>query len=127
MYSEPQMKRRIMKLSANLMLTGGFDILVTHAPAGGWGDMEDLPHQGFKCFNGLLEKYRPAYMLHGHVHQAYGHFKREMTHSSGTRIINTCGSVRLCIQPEEYPEIGKTGSPLYDLYQRVKEVGNPRF
>ena len=37
----------------------GFDILLTHAPCRGYGDMEDLPHMGFECFNDLLNKYSP--------------------------------------------------------------------
>ena len=32
-----------------------FDILLTHAPCRGYGDMEDLPHRGFECFNDLLK------------------------------------------------------------------------
>lgn len=27
-----------------------FDILLTHAPAAGINDMDDLPHRGFQCF-----------------------------------------------------------------------------
>ena len=122
MYTEGEMKRRIGRLSANLMITGGFDVLLTHAPAEGYGDMEDLPHRGFSCFNRLLERYHPPYMLHGHVHKAYGRgFVRERKHPSGTRIINTCGSYRLQVDPKEYPPPGKTGSPFYDLYVRMKQ------
>ena len=120
MYTEGQMRRRIMKLGAGLMMTAGFDVLVSHAPAKGWGDLDDLPHQGFECFNSLLERYHPAYMLHGHVHKAYGHFCQELIHPGGTRIINTCGSCRLRVEPGDHPPRGKTGSPLYDLYIRMR-------
>ena len=120
MYTEAQMKRRIARLQASLMMTAGFDVLVTHAPAKGWGDLEDLPHQGFECFNSLMDRYHPKYMLHGHVHKSYGHFERMHEHSSGTHIINTCGAYRMEIGPEEHPARGKTGSPLYDRYIRMR-------
>lgn len=89
MYTEKQMARRVRKAGGRCLLTGGVDILLTHAPARGWGDMEDLPHRGFACFNTLLEKQKPAYMIHGHVHKSYAwDFKRETVHESGTRIVN---------------------------------------
>lgn len=88
MYTEKEMAKRIRKRRLELFWKKGFDVLLTHAPAAGWGDMEDLPHQGFECFNPLLEKWKPKYMLHGHVHKDYGHFQREQVHNSGTKIIN---------------------------------------
>lgn len=91
LYTEGQMRRRAGKALARSLLFGGIDILVTHAPARGYGDMEDLPHRGFSCFNGLLGAAKPSVMLHGHVHQSYGHFSRELPHPSGTRIINASG------------------------------------
>ena len=123
LYTEGEMKRRIFKLSAALMMTNGFDILLSHSPARGYGDLDDLPHKGYQCFNSLLDKYKPKYMLHGHVHQAYGHFVREREHGSGTRLINVCGSYRLEVKSSDYPAHGKTGSPLYDLYMRMKDGG----
>lgn len=96
MYTEEEMQKRIrplrMKMAAG-RLTGGraFNILLTHAPCRGYGDMEDIPHRGFDCFNELLEKYRPKLHCFGHVHQEYGHFKRTMDHPSGTVLVNACG------------------------------------
>ena len=119
MYTEQQMRRRIAKLGPGLMMTNGFDILLTHAPAAGYGDMEDLPHKGFECFNDLLMRFQPKYMLHGHVHKAYGHFERERKHPSGALLINACGSYILEVSEEDHPPRGKTGSPLYDLYTRL--------
>ena len=88
MYSEAEMRKRVDRLAATLMITAGFDILVTHAPALGYGDMEDLPHQGFACFNDLLMAHQPALMAFGHVHQDYGHFRRTLDHPSGARLLN---------------------------------------
>ena len=77
-YTEQEMQRRIKKLFWKLHRTKGFDILVTHSPARGVNDMEDLPHQGFTCFRELIEKYQPKFFIHGHVHANYGSgFKRE--------------------------------------------------
>ena len=120
MYTEQEMEKRISRLAAALMITNGFDLLVSHSPARGYGDLEDLPHRGFECFNALLQKYKPKYMIHGHVHKAYGHFERERTHSCGTKLINVCGSYSLEFSSSDHPPKGKTGSGLYDLYIRLK-------
>ena len=45
MYTEHEMKRRIFRLGYRLRRSGGFDILLTHAPVRGLGDLEDLPHR----------------------------------------------------------------------------------
>lgn len=75
-YTEAQMQRRIAKLWWKLARNKGFDILVTHAPAKGINDLDDLPHQGFSCFKTLMERYHPALFVHGHIHANYGNFKR---------------------------------------------------
>lgn len=89
MYSEKEMASRIASLRGKLRSTGGFDILLTHAPIRGLGDQEDLCHRGFECFGSLLGTYQPAVMVHGHVHQAYmaGHFRRELEWN-GIPVIN---------------------------------------
>lgn len=75
-YSEKQMRARVRKLKWKIWRKRGFDILLTHAPAQGVNDGEDLPHKGFAIFRELMEKYRPSYMVHGHVHMNYGDFPR---------------------------------------------------
>lgn len=120
MYSEKEMSKRIQRVKRDIALKNGFDILVSHAPVKGYGDLPDLPHRGFFCFTELLEKYRPRYMVHGHVHANYGDFKREREHPTGTKIINAYEKYILEIGKEEYPEEGKTGSLLYDLYKQVE-------
>ena len=88
MYTERQMRRRVLKARLKAALSGGVDLFVTHVPPGGCGDLEDLPHRGFACFNTFLNAVRPRFMIHGHVHKTYGKFRRERIHESGTRIIN---------------------------------------
>jgi predicted phosphodiesterase len=117
MYSEEEMKKRIRKLSGLLAFTGGFDILLAHAPCEGYGDLNDLPHHGFACFNNLLQQYKPAYMIHGHVHKEYDrNFQKMQKHPSGTIIMNASGYQILDIGTECYPAEGKTGSVFYDWY-----------
>ena len=98
MYTEEQMARRIRKLWWKIRKNKGVDVLVTHAPAFGKGDLDTLPHRGFRCFLKFMEKYRPRYMLHGHVHHNYG-FKIPVTQSYlDTEIINACGAYLLDLQ-----------------------------
>ena len=121
MYTEEEMARRISHLGPKIRFTGGFDILVTHAPARGFGDLNDLPHLGFACFNELLEKQRPMYMLHGHVHQTYSaHFKRAIELPSGTKSINCFEKTVLDIPENKFHPFGSTGSYLYDQYCILK-------
>ncbi|MBQ6635963.1 MAG: metallophosphoesterase [Lachnospiraceae bacterium] len=98
MYTEKQMARRIRKLWWKIRKNKGVDVLVTHAPAFGKGDLDTLPHRGFRCFLKFMEKYRPRYMLHGHVHRNYG-FKIPVTQRYlDTEIINACGAYLLDLQ-----------------------------
>ena len=87
-YTEREMAKRARKLWFPLWRNHGFDILVTHAPMRGMGDAEDLAHRGFDTFRTLLDKYKPAYLVHGHVHKEYDfRFKRE-TRYNETKIVN---------------------------------------
>ena len=96
MSTEQEMRRRIRKVEPSIRLLGGFDVLLAHAPARGVGDLDDLPHRGFKCFNTLLERWRPALMVHGHVHANYiTDFSRERELACGTRVVNAFGHVEL--------------------------------
>ena len=77
-FTEREMAKRVRKLFWKLKFKKGFDILVTHSPARGLHDAEDMCHMGFEVFNALIEQYRPKYFVHGHVHLNYGRqFVRE--------------------------------------------------
>lgn len=87
-YSQSEMNWRVRKLWFSLMRNRGFDILLTHAPAFGINDGKDLPHQGFHAFCGLMHRYQPSLMLHGHTHLNYGMtYARKMQYEN-TQIIN---------------------------------------
>lgn len=88
-YTEHEMRRRIAKLWFKLLRHRGFDILVTHSPAYQLNDGRDLPHQGFQAFRKLIEKYKPKFFLHGHVHMSYGRKHKRYDKYMDTHIINT--------------------------------------
>jgi len=90
-YTERQMKRRISRRWLDIRRHGGFDILLTHAPAAGWGDAQDYAHRGFECFNDLIEKQHPAYHIHGHVHMNYIHDAPRILQHDDTTVINAWG------------------------------------
>ena len=84
-YTERQMARRIRKLRFQLWRAGGVDLVVTHSPAQGYGDGEDYAHRGFES---LLDRYKPMYMVHGHVHMCYGADLPRVHQRGETTIIN---------------------------------------
>lgn len=88
MYTENQMRRRVAKLWFHIWRHNGFDILLTHSPARHINDMEDLPHQGFRIFQDLLEQHQPKYFIHGHVHANYGIKVPKISKYGNTTILN---------------------------------------
>lgn len=87
-YTEMEMRTRIWKMWPKLFFRRGIDILVTHAPAYQLNDGRDLPHQGFRCFIRLLEKYKPKFFVHGHVHMSYGRNHKRYDKYQDTHVIN---------------------------------------
>ncbi len=98
-YTEAQMARRALAMTLPLLRRGGFDVLLTHAPARGIGDDTDRAHTGFSAFLRLMDRYHPQAMVHGHVHASYRYdFKRERAYH-GTRVINAFGCCYLELEP----------------------------
>lgn len=87
-YTEWQMKWRIFKLLPKIERAGGIDIILTHVPPRGYGDLQDYAHQGFECFRWLLDKYSPKYLIHGHVHMNYAYNVDRVIEYKNTKIIN---------------------------------------
>ena len=87
-HSEQQMARRIRKLRRKINKAGGVDIILTHAPAAGCGDGQDLAHKGFECFTKLIDEFKPKYFIHSHVHLNYGHGIPRILERGSTTIIN---------------------------------------
>ena len=59
-YTEAQMKRRYLKLLPKIWKHKGIDILLTHSPAKGLNDGDDMTHMGFDVFNTIIDKYEPS-------------------------------------------------------------------
>ena len=89
-YSDSEMRRRILRLSWKLNRLGGVDIVVTHAPPAGLGDDEDPAHWGFDTLVSFLDKYRPKFLVHGHVHTSYNHQIPRVIEYGDTKVINAC-------------------------------------
>jgi Icc-related predicted phosphoesterase len=72
-FTEFQMKKEMYKLIPGLIFNRIFrgrylDIFLTHASPKGIHDKEDRCHQGFKCFLWFMRKFKPKYLIHGHIH-----------------------------------------------------------
>ena len=100
-YTEREMQKRIRKLERKLKQSGGVDIVVTHAPPAGVGDGADTAHQGFEAFLSLMDKYRPKYLLHGHMHLNYGTDTVRVRQYGDTQVINACQRYVLEVPDQE--------------------------
>ncbi len=103
-YTEAQMRRRIAKLRLAIWRSGGVDLVVTHAPPRGLGDREDPAHLGFQALRDLLDRYRPAMLVHGHVHMRYDHTLPREQDYNGTRIINASERYEILLPDRTFPE-----------------------
>lgn len=102
-YTEREMRRKIRGLRFTLWRTKGVDILVTHAPAEGLGDSEDPAHRGFAALREFLDKYHPAYHVHGHVHLSYDHKLERVSQYGDTTLINAYERYILEIPDRDVP------------------------
>jgi Icc-related predicted phosphoesterase len=94
-YSQFQMWVSILRLLPGLFLNHfwygrSLDIFVTHAPPWGIHDGPDYPHTGIKAFRWLIQSFKPAYHLHGHIHVYKPNMVTE-TQFGATKVINTYG------------------------------------
>ena len=94
-YTELQMERRIRKLRRKIRKAGNIDIVATHAPIKGYGDLPDFAHQGFTCFEKLLNDLHPRYWLFGHVHLNYQYKLERVIEHKDTKIINCYDKYRI--------------------------------
>lgn len=103
-YTEREMTRKVWglvpALVLNKMLYGRYlDILITHAPPRGIHDKEDRCHWGFQAFRTFIDRFRPRYLIHGHVHVYHPGEPTETLHRA-TTVINTYGYRTLEIDEE---------------------------
>ena len=98
-YTEKEMEARVKRLDRKIRKAGGVDIVITHAPPLGHGDAPDPAHRGFACFLSLMDRYRPQYLAHGHVHQSYGHGLPRRIQYGGTTVFNAVGWHVIQVEP----------------------------
>ena len=98
-YTDKEMRKRIRKLRFKLWWHKGVDIVIAHAAPYGIGDDSDIAHRGFEAFVDLIEKYRPRYFLHGHIHMNYGKDIQRIKQLGATQIINVYERYELDIAP----------------------------
>ena len=98
-YTEREMEKRIRRCRRAIRKAGGVDIILTHAPARGYGDDDSPAHRGFEAFLPLIDELQPRYFVHGHVHLNYSNAARRIYRRGDTTIINAYG--RCVIDTEE--------------------------
>jgi Icc-related predicted phosphoesterase len=94
-FTEEEMRRKVrsvdFRLTLRKLLFGkSVDVVITHAPPFGIHDGKDLPHRGFKVFLDFMKKYKPKYLLHGHVH-IYDRRESRITIYEGVKVVNCYG------------------------------------
>ncbi|MBF0258333.1 MAG: metallophosphoesterase [Desulfamplus sp.] len=90
-YTEAQMKKIIRGMKFSIWWNRGIDIVMTHSPPRHIHDAEDLCHRGFRSFCKIIDKYKPDYFIHGHIHQHFVSPKERITTVNTTKVINTYG------------------------------------
>lgn len=88
-YREYQMRQMIWRMLPGLWFKGGVDVVVTHAPPRHIHDAEDRCHRGFASFLRLISRFKPRYLIHGHIHAHFTDPSRRVTLVGHTRVINT--------------------------------------
>jgi Icc-related predicted phosphoesterase len=94
-YTEREMAARVWALAPQLVMNKLFhgrhlDILVTHAPPRGIHDREDLCHRGFQALRTFMDRFKPRYLIHGHIH-IYGPSEPVDTVYGDTHVMNAYG------------------------------------
>lgn len=90
-YTEAQMRRMLRHMQWKIRKYKSLDIMVTHAPPRHIHDREDMCHRGFTAFHRFIERCRPKYLLHGHIHDRFSCSTDRATVLGDTTIINSCG------------------------------------
>jgi Icc-related predicted phosphoesterase len=88
-YREYQMRRMIWRMLPNLWLSGGVDMVITHAPPRHIHDAEDRCHRGFESYLKLIRRVQPRFFIHGHIHTHFTDPSQRVTRVGKTQVINT--------------------------------------
>ena len=90
-YTDNEMKRMIFGMWFSIWRKGGIHMVITHAPPRHIHDAEDRCHMGFDSFVKLINKRKPEYFIHGHIHKDFKTNSERVTNINSTQVINTCG------------------------------------
>ncbi|MFT4008779.1 MAG: metallophosphoesterase [Nocardioidaceae bacterium] len=86
-YTQDEFVKRARRLVKVVEKAGRpVDVLLTHAPPRGLGDGEDPAHHGVEALHDVIERLRPRWHLHGHIHP-YGQQQPDRQ-AGGTTIRN---------------------------------------
>ena len=96
-YTDRQMDKIIFKMWFSFWKKGGVNLVVTHAPPKNIHDRKDLCHTGFTSFVKLINKRKPDYFIHGHIHREFKNLEQRTTTVNSTQVINTCGFAVLSV------------------------------
>lgn len=89
-YTEEEMWLRVFRMVPLFLWNRhrygrAIDLFIAHAPPRWIGDGADPAHQGFSAFRWLIDRFRPRYFLHGHLHF---HGRRPIIAVGPTLVIN---------------------------------------
>jgi uncharacterized protein len=90
-YTDTEMKKKIASMWFPFWRKGGIHMVITHAPPRHIHDSEDPCHMGFESFVSLINKRKPDYFIHGHVHKEFKSHGDRITMVNSTQVVNTCG------------------------------------
>ena len=90
-YREREMRAQIRKLWFPLWRLKRLDVLVTHAPPRHIHDAEDRCHRGFSCYRDFIRRYKPRFLIHGHIHRFFETPDERFTEVDGSRVMNSYG------------------------------------
>lgn len=114
-YSDVQMWTMVWALAPRLLWNklryGRFvDIFVTHAAPWKIHDKDDRAHRGVKAFRWVIDVFKPAYLLHGHIH-VYRQDTVTETVVRQTRVINVFGYREIEIDPVTGGAVAPSAAP----------------
>ncbi len=90
-YTDKEMSRIIFSKWFSIWRKGGIDMVVSHASPRHIHDAEDRCHMGFESYVTLINKRKPKYFLHGHIHREFENFEARVSTVNETKVINVCG------------------------------------
>ena len=120
-FTDAQMKRQLLflapKLIWNKIRYGRYcDIFLTHASPRHIHDKEDPCHKGFESFNWFIKRFKPAVLVHGHIH-LYDLASPRVTKTHETTVINAYSHLVFDYEPEFHGEKGENFVPVVTIRQ----------